>query len=72
MPHLTLPGVDLCYEDTGGSDTPVIFLHAASGITESWVHQLPASTTDPTPSFGGFGVITSKLKPRWDVHLDWR
>ena len=59
MPHLTLPGVDLCYEDTGGSDTPVIFLHAASGITESWVHQLPASTTDPTPSFGGFGVITS-------------
>ena len=59
MPHLTLPGVDLWYEDTGGSDTPVIFLHATSGTTESWVHQLPASTTDPTPSFGGFGVKPS-------------
>ncbi len=35
MPHLTLPGVDLWYEDTGGSGTPVIFLHAASGTTES-------------------------------------
>ena len=68
MPHSTLPGVDLWYEDTGGSDTPVIFLHAASGTTESWVHQLPASTTDPTPSFGGFGVkasssINTRLAP---------
>ena len=59
MPHLTLPGVDLWYEDTGGSGTPVVFLHASSGATESWVHKLPASTTDPTPSFGGFGVKTS-------------
>ena len=24
MPHLTLPGVDLWYEDTGGSGTPVV------------------------------------------------
>ena len=47
MPHLILPGVDLWYEDTGGSDTPVIFLHAASGTTESRVHQLPASTIGP-------------------------
>jgi pimeloyl-ACP methyl ester carboxylesterase len=45
MPYLTLPGVELWYEDTGGSDLPVIFLHAASGTTESWVYQLPAFTT---------------------------
>ena len=44
MPYLTLPGVDLWYEDTGGEGTPVIFLHAASGTCESWVHQLPAFT----------------------------
>ena len=44
MPYLTLPGVDLWYEDTGGEGTPVILLHAASGTCESWVHQLPAFT----------------------------
>ena len=31
---MTLPGVDLWYEDTGGSGTPVIFLHAASEIND--------------------------------------
>ena len=45
MPYLTLPGVDLWYEDTGGSGVPVIFLHAASGTCESWVYQVPAFTT---------------------------
>ena len=45
MPYLTLPGVDLWYEDTGGDGTPVIFLHAASGTCECWVHQLPAFRT---------------------------
>jgi pimeloyl-ACP methyl ester carboxylesterase len=44
MPFLTLPGVDLWYNDTGGSGTPVIFLHAASGTCESWVYQLPVFT----------------------------
>ncbi len=44
MPHVNLPGVDLWYEDTGGSGVPVILLHAATGTTECWVHQLPAFT----------------------------
>ena len=44
MPYLSLPGVDLWYEDTGGSGTPVILLHAASGTTDCWVHQLPTFT----------------------------
>lgn len=44
MPYVTLPGVDLWYEDTGGSGVPVIFLHAASGACDAWVHQLPAFT----------------------------
>lgn len=45
MPYLSLPGVDLWYEDTGGPCTPVVLLHAASGTCESWVHQVPAFTT---------------------------
>ena len=45
MPYQALPEVDLWYEDTGGTGTPVVFLHAASGTCESWVHQLPAFTT---------------------------
>jgi pimeloyl-ACP methyl ester carboxylesterase len=44
MPFLTLPGVELHYEDTGGDGVPVIFLHAATGTCESWGHQLPAFT----------------------------
>ena len=42
MPYLSLPGVDLYYEDTGGDGVPVVFLHAASGTCEGWVHQYPA------------------------------
>ena len=44
MAYLTLPGVDLWYEDAGGSGIPVVLLHAASGTCEGWVHQLPAFT----------------------------
>jgi pimeloyl-ACP methyl ester carboxylesterase len=44
MPSVALPGVDLWYNDTGGTGTPVVFLHAASGTSESWVYQLPAFT----------------------------
>ena len=42
MPFLTLPGVNLWYEDAGGNGAPVVFLHAASGTGDSWVHQLSA------------------------------
>ncbi len=44
MPYLDLPGVDLWYEDTGGPGPAVVLLHAATGTTESWVHQIPAFT----------------------------
>ncbi len=44
MPYLTLPGVDLWYEDSGGQGTPIILLHAASGTCEAWEHQVPAFT----------------------------
>jgi pimeloyl-ACP methyl ester carboxylesterase len=36
--------VRLWYEDSGGTATPVIFLHAASGTCESWVYQVPVFT----------------------------
>lgn len=45
MPFLTLPGVDLWYEDAGGDGTPVVLLHAASGTCECWEYQLPAFAT---------------------------
>ena len=45
MPFVKLPGVDLWYNDTGReTDTPVIFMHAASGTSDSWVHQVPVFT----------------------------
>ena len=45
MSYLSLPGVDLWHEDTGGPGAPVVFLHAASGTAENWMHQLPAFTS---------------------------
>ena len=44
MAYVELPGVDLWYSDTGGSGTPAVFLHAATGTCDSWVYQLPAFT----------------------------
>ncbi len=41
MPYAQIPGVELWYNDTGGTHPPVIFLHAASGTCESWVYQVP-------------------------------
>ena len=41
MPYVDLPGVNLWYEDAGGTGMPVVFLHAASGTADSWVYQLP-------------------------------
>ena len=44
MPYLSLPGVDLWYEDSGGDGVPIVFLHAASGTCEGWVYQRPTFT----------------------------
>jgi pimeloyl-ACP methyl ester carboxylesterase len=39
-----LPGVRIYYKDTGGNGVPVVFLHAATGHSEVWEHQIPAFT----------------------------
>src|ERR671939_458104 len=44
MPIIDLPGVHLWYVDTGGHGVPVLFMHAASGTSESWAPQLPTFT----------------------------
>jgi pimeloyl-ACP methyl ester carboxylesterase len=45
MPYIDLPGVHLWYVDGGGDGVPVVFMHAASGTSESWAPQLLAFTT---------------------------
>jgi pimeloyl-ACP methyl ester carboxylesterase len=42
--ELALPGVRLWYEDSGGSGVPVIFLHAATGSSRVWEHQVAVFT----------------------------
>ena len=39
-----LPGVRIWYRDTGGSGVPVVFLHAGTGSSRVWEHQIPAVT----------------------------
>jgi pimeloyl-ACP methyl ester carboxylesterase len=43
--HADLPGVRLWYTDTGGTGTPVVFVHAATGSSRVWEYQLPAFTS---------------------------
>ena len=42
--YADLPGVRIWYKDTGGSGVPVVFLHAATGSSQVWEHQIPAFT----------------------------
>ena len=46
-----LPGVRLCYRDTGGDGIPVVLMHAATGSSRVWEYQIPAFTA------AGFRVI---------------
>ncbi len=42
--YAELPGVRIWFKDTGGSGVPVVFLHAGSGSSQVWEHQIPAFT----------------------------
>jgi pimeloyl-ACP methyl ester carboxylesterase len=46
-----VPGARIFYSDTGGGGIPVVLLHAATGSSAVWEHQLPAFTK------AGFRVI---------------
>jgi len=40
--YANLRGARIWYEDTGGTGVPVVLVHAGTGSTAMWVHQLPA------------------------------
>ena len=42
--YADVPGARLYYIDTGGHGVPVVFMHAATGSSQSWVYQIPAFT----------------------------
>lgn len=42
--YAELPGVRIWYRDTGGSGDPVVFMHASTGSSRVWEHQIPAFT----------------------------
>ena len=46
-----LPGVHIWYTDTGGGAVPVVFMHAATGSSRVWEHQIPAFIA------GGYRVV---------------
>jgi pimeloyl-ACP methyl ester carboxylesterase len=50
--YADLPGVRLFYIDTGGSGTPLVLMHAATGSVRAWEHQIPAFTA------AGYRVVT--------------
>ena len=49
--YAELPGVRLWFKDTGGSGVPVVFLHANTGSSQNWEHQIPDFTK------AGFRII---------------
>jgi pimeloyl-ACP methyl ester carboxylesterase len=42
--YADLPGVRIWYVDTGGSGTPIVFLHSNTGSSANWEHQIPVFT----------------------------
>ena len=42
--YADVPGARIWYLDTGGSGLPVVFMHAATGSSRVWEHQMPAFT----------------------------
>src|SRR5262252_6524280 len=40
--YANLPGVRIWYKDTVGSGVPVVLMHAATGSSRVWEHQIPA------------------------------
>jgi pimeloyl-ACP methyl ester carboxylesterase len=44
MRNAELPGGSLRYQDSGGDGAPVVFLHAGSGSSRMWEHQVAAFT----------------------------
>lgn len=53
-----VPGARLYYIDTGGNGVPVVFMHAATGSSQSWAYQLPAFTS------AGYRVIAFDRRGR--------
>jgi pimeloyl-ACP methyl ester carboxylesterase len=53
-----VPGARLYYIDTGGSGVPVVFMHAATGSSQSWGYQIPAFTA------AGYRVIAFDRRGR--------
>ena len=43
MPYADIPGARLWFKETGRHGAPVMFLHAASGTSDSWGLQEPAT-----------------------------
>jgi non-heme chloroperoxidase len=50
--HADLPGVRVWYTDSGGSDVPLILLHANTGNADSWQYNIPGFVE------AGYRVIT--------------
>jgi hypothetical protein len=42
--YADVPGARPYYIDTGGSGVPVVFMHAATGSSQSWEYRIPAFT----------------------------
>jgi len=68
--YADLPGVRLCYRDTGGTGVPVVFLHAATGSSRVWEYQIPAFTAAgyrviafDRRGFGGTTIAPGGVQP---------
>ena len=56
-----VPGARLSYIDSGGAGVPIVFMHAATGSSRVWEHQLPAFTA------AGYRVIAYDRRGHGDT-----
>jgi pimeloyl-ACP methyl ester carboxylesterase len=58
-----VPGARLSYIDSGGSGVPIVLMHAATGSSRVWEHQLPAFTA------AGYRVIAYDRRGHGDTSV---
>jgi pimeloyl-ACP methyl ester carboxylesterase len=73
--HITVDGVDIAYVDSGGTGSPIVFVHGLSSYTSFWEYQIPAFTGEhrvlalDLPGYGASARPDAPCTPPWYANV---